>query len=224
MSLPTHNVKPAPQRVTVYIDGFNLYHAIEKMQKNHLKWLNVRAFAASFLRQNEALAKVHFFTALTYGDAAKKERHQALIDALEATGVKVTQSELVTQSEFKKAKKYCRTQNRYCKFWEEKQSDVAIAVSMIADASSGATDRIVLVTADTDQIPAVQFILNTYTKIEMSLAIPPGRKDEARDLGRCFADPREIEEPRLASNLLGPTVMGSAGISITRPTPYDPPP
>ena len=94
---------------------------------------------------------------------------------------------------------------------------------MIADASSGATDRIVLVTADTDQIPAVQFILNTYSNIEMSLAIPPGRKDEARDLGKCFANPREIEEPRTASNLLGPTVMGSAGRSITRPTPYTPP-
>jgi uncharacterized LabA/DUF88 family protein len=217
MSLPANKVKPAALRVSVYIDGFNLYHAIEKIKKNHLKWLNVWAFAASFLRQGEVLAKVHFFTALTYGDAGKQERHQTLMDALEATGVKVT------RSEFKKAKKYCRTQERYCKFWEEKQSDVAIAVSMIADASSGATDRIVLVTADTDQIPAVQYILNTYPNIEMSLAIPPGRKDEARDLGKCFADPREIEEPRIASNLLGPTVMVSVGRSITRPGPYDPP-
>jgi NYN domain len=199
-------------------NGFNLYHAIETIKKNHLKWLNVWAFAASFLRQGEVLANVHFFTALTYGDADKQERHQALMDALAATGVKVT------RSEFKKAKKYCRTQDRYCKFWEEKQSDVAIAVSMIADATSAATDRIVLVTADTDQIPAVQFILNAYPNIEMSLAIPPGRKDEARDLGKCFADPREIEEPRIAANLFGPKVMGSAGKSITRPTPYDPPP
>ena len=217
MSPSAPKVKAATGRVSVYIDGFNLYHAIEKIRKNHLKWLNIYAFATSFLRQGEALAGVHFFTALTYGDADKQARHIALMEALQATGVKVN------RSDFKKAKKYCRTQDRYCKFWEEKQSDVAIAISMISDAMSGATDRIVLVTADTDQIPAVQFIKNNYPHVELSLAIPPGRKDEARDLGKCFVDPREIEEPRIAANLFGASIMGPEGRPIKRPAPYDPP-
>lgn len=217
MSLSPDKVKPPSRRVTVYIDGFNLYHSLARLKKNHLKWLNVKALAASFLRQGEILANVHFFTALTHTDPAKQERHKALMAALDSTGVKVT------RTEFKKATKYCKKEARYCKFWEEKQTDVALAVSMIADALSGATDRIVLVTADTDQIPAVRFIANNYPAIELCLAIPPGRKDEARDLGACFTDPRVIGEPRISAYLFGAAVTGRDGKPIKRPEPYAPP-
>jgi len=37
-------------KVTVYIDGFNLYHSINALKKNYLKWLHVRQLAATFLR------------------------------------------------------------------------------------------------------------------------------------------------------------------------------
>ena len=29
------------RRVSVYIDGFNLYHAIDALNENHLKWLDL---------------------------------------------------------------------------------------------------------------------------------------------------------------------------------------
>jgi uncharacterized LabA/DUF88 family protein len=59
---------------------------------------------------------------------------------------------------------------------------VAMAVQMIADAQSGATDRIVLLTADTDQIPAVRGIRNTYPNVPVMLAIP---RTQERGVGAC---------------------------------------
>jgi hypothetical protein len=39
--------------VCVYIDGFNLYHAVADLKDHRLKWLNMRSLAVSFLKPNE---------------------------------------------------------------------------------------------------------------------------------------------------------------------------
>ncbi len=78
MSPETYKVKAATKPVTVYVDGFNLYHAIENLKKNHLKWLNLAGLARSFIRQEEHIWKVYVFTALTFSDEEKKQRHRAL--------------------------------------------------------------------------------------------------------------------------------------------------
>ena len=41
------------KRVACYVDGFNLYHAIDDLRKPHLKWVNLWALAESL----SALAK-----------------------------------------------------------------------------------------------------------------------------------------------------------------------
>lgn len=209
---------PETKNVSVYIDGFNLYHAIDSLGKNELKWLSYHKLAESFLRTDERLFRVYLFTSLTIWAEDKKERHQTYMDALRATGVEIV------EARFKKAKKYCRRQDRYCKFWEEKENDVAIAVRMIADAHAGSVHRIILVTADTDQLPAVRYIQERFAdNIELSLVIPPGRKDQARDLGALFSrSPIEIEEGRLRANLLPAKVKAANGEVILRPAAYDP--
>ena len=50
--------------VRVYIDGFNLYHAIEKTERIELKWLNLWNLSRGLLRPGEDLDEVHFFTAV----------------------------------------------------------------------------------------------------------------------------------------------------------------
>jgi hypothetical protein len=50
-------------RVACYVDGFNLYHAIHELNKPHLKWLDIRALAASLCREGETLTKVAYFSA-----------------------------------------------------------------------------------------------------------------------------------------------------------------
>jgi hypothetical protein len=48
----------APQptkRVSFYIDGFNLYHAIDELGDDRLKWLNLTSLCQSFLRPGDQL-------------------------------------------------------------------------------------------------------------------------------------------------------------------------
>lgn len=205
------------RNVTVYLDGFNFYHALDSIGKNHIKWLNYNQLSESFLRQGERLFKCYLFTSLTTMNDEKRRRNQLFLDASRAVGTEII------QAYFKTAKKYCKKEERYCKFVEEKGNDVAIAVQMLADAHAGATHRIILVTADTDQIPAIRYIKNRFPEIELSLFIPPGRKNEARDLGALFAHPIEITEGRVEANLLPKEIVAANGEVIVMPPEYQSP-
>lgn len=195
------------RRVRVYIDGFNVYHAIDALQKPHLKRLNQYLLATRLLREGEILDEVNFFTAVLSWNAEKQRRHRNYLNALCAVGVKVH------EANFKKASKYCKDQNRYCKFFEEKQTDVAIAVKLVSDALQGTFDRAILITADSDQIPTARY-LQGIAGISLSLVFPPGRGGEARDLGNIIPDRKELSPGLLGTCLLPRSVVDETGRTI----------
>jgi hypothetical protein len=53
-------ILPLMRKVVAYIDGFNLYHAID-----HMKWLDLKALAASICGGNETLVATNISTALS---------------------------------------------------------------------------------------------------------------------------------------------------------------
>ncbi len=115
----------------------------------------------------------------------------------------------------------CRAFGNTCKYHEEKQTDVAIAVQMVGDALLGKVDRLVLLTADSDQIPAAKF-LQTLPGIELSLMYLPDRMSHARDLGNQIADRAEITSGRLGTCVLPRTVRDKNGRAVAfRPALYD---
>src|SRR5579883_1091116 len=123
-------------RVSMYVDGFNLYHAISDLGRPYLKWIGLKALANTYLEKADTLIGVTYFTALQTKDPGKYQRHIAYIDALEATGVEVIRSKFV------KGKKYCAAYDRNCKFDFEKQTDVAISVRVLADVYAGIVDKV----------------------------------------------------------------------------------
>jgi len=161
------------KRVRVYIDGFNIYHAIDALKKPALKWLNHRRLAESFLRSGERLDEVHFFTAVLRWDAAKQKRHVNYLAALRAVDVRIH------ESRFTKVDRKCKAFGNTCAFHEEKQTDVGIAVKMVSDAMSGRVDRLILLTADSDQIPTAKFIRSLSTT-SLTLMYPPNRGSQSR--------------------------------------------
>jgi uncharacterized LabA/DUF88 family protein len=202
-------------KVRVYIDGFNVYHAIGEMENPSLKWLNHWKLAESLLRPQEVLDEVHFFTAVLTWNADKQKRHVNYIKALKAVGV------TVHQANFKKSRKHCREFDRYCNFHEEKQTDVAIAVKLVADALSGDVSRQILMTADSDQIPAAKLV-SGLPDVKLSLVFPPGRAKEARDLGNIITDRIELTAGRLGTAQLPRTVHDAQGKAVAfRPAIYD---
>jgi uncharacterized LabA/DUF88 family protein len=203
-------------KVKVYIDGFNLYHAIDRIGDSRLKWISYHTLGMSFLRQNEQLAGVSLFTAVWPYDYAKHLRHKNFIAAQRHFGV------LVHEGNFVKPNKYCVTHERYCPFREEKQADVGIAVEIVRDALTSQVDRVVLVTADSDQIPTVKFVAS-LPDVKITLFAPPGRGREARELGKLVTDRHELTLGRLLTCQMPKVILDTNGKTVaTKPAIYDP--
>ena len=56
---------------------------------------------------------------------------------------------------------------------EEKKTDVNLSVRMIEDCVKDKTDVVVLVSADTDLIPPIDFILNNFPTKRVKVYFPP---------------------------------------------------
>lgn len=192
-------------RVACYIDGFNMYHALEALDKPRLKWLNLKKLSESFLRQGDELVAVCYFTAIHTFDAGKCQKHRRYIDALRAVGVEVV------ISKFQSVDKFCRKMERSCPFLEEKQTDVAFATRIVVDAMEHFMERAVIVTADCDHVPMVRTVADKRPTIELTLAPPPGRMAHARELGELIPDRREINTGRLEKCLFQRTVYKQDG-------------
>lgn len=201
------------RRVTVYIDGFNLYHSINDLKKPHLKWVCLRSLAESLLRKDEVLKAVKYFSAYATWMPDRYQRHREYTDALLSRGV------VLHMAQFKEKPRKCFSCGAKWKGHEEKETDVQIAVHMVADAMRADTDRLIVISADTDLSPAIKMIATAAPKCEVFVAAPPGRMGLCRALGPKL----ELTPGRIAKCLLPESVQISAARSIKRPTQYDPP-
>ena len=197
-------------RVCCYVVGFNLYHAIEALGRPEPKWLNLMALTCSFLEKKDTLSRVTYFTAVMKWNPAKALRHREYIAALTASGVDVV------ESRFQKNGKYCNTYDRYCDFYEEKQTDVAFAVRVLSDAQRGVCDRVLLMTADSDQIPLVQEVRERCPAISIEILAPPGRLRQARELCNVASGFKEISPGRLGTCRLARNVPDENGNIVAR--------
>lgn len=194
-----------PIKVGVYVDGFNLYHAIQALNLPRLKWLSLIALSSSFIKPHEVLTKVRYFTAIQNHFHDKAQRHRKYIDALSATGV------VVHLSRFQKATKYCGTREAGCAFHEEKQTDVKFSTAALIDAYEAGIRRAVLVTADSDQVPTVEVLKAHRNQIGVTVVAPPGRVNVARELGQKADEIMELTPGRLAACLLPRNVYDTNG-------------
>lgn len=202
-------------RTGFYFDGFNLYHAIDALGDDSLKWLNLKSLAESYLRADDVDVKVSFFTALNSWEPNKRKRHVAYVTALESFGV------TVHLSSFDKVSKYCHRHDRWCQMREEKQTDVALGVAMFADCYQLGLERVVLFTADSDQIPSVRAIKQAFPDTELFLVAPPKRLSIARQLGETCDGIAELSAGRIRQHQLPDVIKDGRGRLIAqRPALY----
>lgn len=201
------------RRVIVYIDGFNLYHAIDNLKQPHLKWVDLRSLSESLLRKGEALKAVKYFSAYATWKPDAVARHYDYVAALKARGCQVI------LGQFKNKPRKCKACGTKWMGHEEKETDVQIASHMIADALRGETDRLILISADTDLSPPIKMIAQHAPACEVFVAAPPMRYSLCRALGPKL----EISASRIAASLLPSTIQTSATKTVYRPKSYDPP-
>ena len=101
--------------------------------------------------------------------------------------------------------------DRSCFFHEEKRTDVAIALKVLSDAYSDAYDHVILLTSDSDQVPTIQAVRDTFPQKRITVAIPPGRAAIARELAAIAHRHVEITPSRLAACMFGRNVYDASG-------------
>ncbi|HDZ37939.1 MAG TPA: NYN domain-containing protein [Marinobacter sp.] len=198
------------RRVSVYIDGFNLYHALDDLGESHLKWLDLWALSETLVREKEVVTTVKYFSAYATWMPASYRRHQRYVAALQARGVQFI------EGRFKEKPMQCKTCGVRYKAHEEKETDVNIGVHLMADALQDRFDRALVISADTDLNEAV-----TLTKVEaagkqIDIVAPPKRK------GRNSIALFEVTVGRVRRSLL-PAEIIHEGNTIMRPIEYTPP-
>ena len=66
---------PPPERVAAYVDGLNLYYGLKSAGWRRYYWLDLRQLVEKFLRPNQRLAVVRYFTAAFLPDPYDPQRH-----------------------------------------------------------------------------------------------------------------------------------------------------
>lgn len=202
------------KRVITYIDGFNLYHAVDDLKDQSLKWLDLWALSESLLRQNETLKAVNYFSAFATWLSAPYARHRTYVAALQARGV------TTIMGKFKQKPRSCRACGAKWMGHEEKETDVHIAVRLVADALLNDFERAIVISADSDLAPALRVVRQHQPSKELFVAAPPGRFASARDLRPKL----EVTKGKIRKCLLPAQLPDAAGNSIIRPVEYDPRP
>ena len=207
---------PSRPRTNVYIDGFNFYYGAVK--DTPYKWLDFQKFV-SLLRPADDIQRIYYFTALVDGSHRKHQlTYLGALGTLPAIEVvlgrfksKQIKCEVVACSD--------QTCDKVFRKPEEKRTDVNIAVSMVDHAYQNLCDQFVLISGDSDLVPAVRMIKHRFPAKRVIVYVPA--KDRIRGFAvelRTSADRhRELPLNLMPHSQLPGKVSDGAGGSFDKP-------
>jgi len=202
----------APERLTVYVDGFNLYHGLKERSGRRLLWLDLVKLSR-LLRPRSSLLRVHYFTAPVLDDPPAASRQGRYQSALVARNPGLVE---ITQGRYQKKTRTCRACGASWIQYEEKETDVNIATALVADAASCATDAALIVSADSDLSPAIRTARSLNTTMFLAAAFPPMRY--SAELSKLMPASFSIGMSKLTGAQLPRTVVDPAsGRAYSRP-------
>ena len=196
-------------RVMTYIDGFNLYHGICDSGWRRYLWLDILAFSKSLLQFNQELVKVKYFTADITHNPPKQARQSIYLDALRSL-----EFVEIIKGRFLKVPFECHLCNKTGFAYKEKMTDVNIAMEMLLDAQGNNFDTAILISADTDLVPIVIYVVQKLNK-RVTVAFTPERwSDHLKDVaGRHYP----IGRDKFAKAQLPPRIKTSGEHFLERP-------
>lgn len=208
----------ARQRAAMYVDGFNLYHALNDLGQPHLKWLNLQAVARLLVAgRPEDVVRIVFCTAVPTQSVEKQNRHRLYVRALEGTGV------TVFKGHFSEEPRHCRKCGHQWQHPTEKEGDTSLAITVIDDAHRDRFDVAYLVSADGDHAPVARMIRDGFPSKRLVTVAPPNRQHnfKIRDAAHSKS---AITADLVEKCLFGRAVPDENGNMVIRPPAYDPPP
>lgn len=157
-------------RVITYIDGFNMYCGIKSKGWQRYFWLDVQALSRNLLKADQTLSQTKYFTARVSGPADKAKRQRTYIDAIQ------TRPEVsIFFGHFLATPRECRNCGFTYDAFQEKMTDVNIAVELLQDAFQDAFDTAILMSADSDLIASIEAVKKLFPQKRIIVVCPPGR-------------------------------------------------
>jgi hypothetical protein len=164
--------------VIAYVDGFNLYHGLHTKYQHRYLWLDLERLVGR-LRPHDQIVAVRYFTARVLDDPAALGRQETYLSALTRRGGVID----IVYGRYQSKARTCRTCGAVWTSYEEKETDVNIAVSLVADAAAAASDIALIISADSDLCPAIRTARSLNARRGMIAAFPPKRSSfEIRSL------------------------------------------
>jgi len=197
--------------VIAYVDGFNLYHGLHQAYGRRYLWLDLQHLVQR-VRPHDQILAVRYFTAEVRDDPDGLARQRAYLAGPKAYSPAVE----IVLGRYQTKTMTCRRCGSTWTSYEEKETDVNIAVSLVADAASSASELALIVSADSDLCPAIRTSRSLNPRRGMIAAFPPRRSSfEIRSLIRR---PFTLATADIRNSLLPEVVADSAsGLTYKRP-------
>ncbi|PCH62419.1 MAG: NYN domain-containing protein [Gammaproteobacteria bacterium] len=167
----------------VYIDGYNLFYG--RLQNTSFKWLDIFKLFQSIAKVQDPssnIIQIKYFTAPVRANFASHGRdsvtaqntyHRALNQVYQQQIEIISGYHTVEKGTPPRYSKPIDKDNRV-EIWkfEEKQTDVNIALAMYRDAMHKSCEQQILVSNDSDLVPALKLINSDVQDIKLGLIIP----------------------------------------------------
>jgi uncharacterized LabA/DUF88 family protein len=203
--------RSAVNRVAVYVDGFNLYYGLRTRHGRQHLWLDLQALAASLLRPGQVLQRVTYFTARVRDNPDALQRQADYLDALSSHSPLVH----IVDGRFQEKDRRCQSCGHQWTVFEEKETDVNIAISLVEDAVRDRYDTAILLSGDSDLIPAIKAAKRLAAPKRVIVAFPPNRHSaELKLVADGFL---HVGINKVRNSQLPEQVVNRAGVTLSRP-------
>jgi len=199
------------KRVIVYVDGFNFYFGLKTKGWRKYYWLDLVNFFSQFLREHQELVQVNYFSAIPQ-HGGKQNRQWAFFQAN-----KLSPKFILHLGKFLRKEITCRECNKTHITFEEKESDVRVSTRMIADVVNDKCDISILVSADSDLIPPIEFIREFKPSHKIFVFFPPCRTSNDLLNLSDFYIKLERHEPKFIASILPDEIDNLKGYMIKCP-------
>lgn len=199
-----------------YVDGFNLYNGIHDAYSHRYLWLDL-VKVLSLLRPRHTVVRVNYFTAPLLDDPGAQSRQATYWNALEATyGERVP----IIKGRYQRSTARCRDCGAERPHYEEKETDVNLALTIARDAVLKEATDYYLISGDSDAAPAIREAQRINPEGFYKAYFPPSRHSE--ELKALMPLSEVIGRTRLREAQLPEVVLGPEGQEHRQPLKWKP--
>lgn len=204
------------ERVICFVDGFNMYHALDAIKKPYLKWLDLRKlFTLLSKPKSQVITQVLFFSAYPTWKPSSYLRHRHYVAALQTTGV------TPVMGHFKVKSKECRKCGAVWDSHEEKETDVNLALALLDLAYKNLYDHAFILTRDSDLAPAIHKVKQNFPQKKITVFAPYNRY-HSTELINGADDHKTIKLKHIETSLFPADIYDAGGnLVVKRPPEYN---